>query len=184
MLSINSLRDEFERIFRRSARTAADGGWTAQQAGTLPYRLGERGREVLLVTSKRTARWVLPKGWPKAGESLAQSAARETYEEAGVTGVVEPVELGRFVTTRLRMGSRAHYVVVIYPLRVELELADWPERQDRRRQWFSLAEAKTLVAAEQRGLLRALERSVPPTLADAARDTPAIARGPLRARGR
>jgi 8-oxo-dGTP pyrophosphatase MutT (NUDIX family) len=166
MLLIKNLRDELERFLQHPGRRAAGVAEIAHQAGTLPYRITDQGHEVLLVTSKRTGRWVLPKGWPAAGESLVQSAARETYEEAGVMGAIEPVELGRFLTTKIRMGSRASFVVVIYPLRVELELATWPERLDRRRLWFSLAQARSIVAVEQRGVLRALERSVQPVPGD------------------
>ena len=183
MLLINNLRGELERLFQRSVRTEAGTAGIAQQAGTVPYRLTEQGHEVLLVTSRGSGRWVLPKGWLAAGESLVQSAARESYEEAGVIGVVEPVELGRFLATKIRMEISTAHVVVIYPLRVELELADWPERQLRRRQWWSLSEASLIMADHQRGMLGALERSVQRTHGEAELRAPSEAHRRLRARG-
>lgn len=180
MLSINHLRPEVERYFQRSGDPAEDVATIARQAGTLPYRLTERGYEVLLVTSRGSGRWVLPKGQRSPGETLVQSAARETYEEAGVTGVIEPVELGRFVTTRIRMGRASDHIVVIYPLRVDLELADWPERQLRRRQWWSLSEASSILAYHQRGVLRAMERSLQVTPWTARYESSTRARADLR----
>jgi 8-oxo-dGTP pyrophosphatase MutT (NUDIX family) len=129
------------------------------QVAALPYRSHAAGRDILLVTSRRSGRWILPKGWPHHGTSLAQSAAREAYEEAGVHGTIWQHEIGRFVTTKATLDGCACYPVVVYPLKVELELEDWPERLQRQRQWFALAEANEILAPEQRDIVGAFHGS-------------------------
>jgi len=128
-------------------------GGTALQVAALPYRSHPRGRDILLITSRRSGRWILPKGWPHHGTSLAQSAAREAYEEAGVQGTIWQHEIGRFVTTKVTPDGSAAVPVVVYPLKVELELAEWPEGRDRQRQWFALAEASDAIAPDQRDIV-------------------------------
>ena len=67
------------------------------QSGALPWRLKSRKKpEVLLVTGRRSGRWMIPKGWPIPGKSLAFSAAREAFEEAGIEGKVDPQPIGTF----------------------------------------------------------------------------------------
>ena len=67
------------------------------QFAALPWRLGAEGAvEVLLITSRETRRWVIPKGWPIKGRSSAKSAAREAFEEAGVVGKIGKAPIGVF----------------------------------------------------------------------------------------
>ena len=66
------------------------------QYAALPYRLSGRSREVMLVTSRETRRWIIPKGWPHKGKAPHHSAAREAFEEAGVIGAVRRHPLGSF----------------------------------------------------------------------------------------
>src|SRR5271167_3938896 len=67
------------------------------QYGALPYRVtGTRGIEFLLITSRETGRWIIPKGWPIEGMKPAKSAAREAYEEAGVRGIVSTMPIGNY----------------------------------------------------------------------------------------
>src|SRR5436189_3817956 len=68
------------------------------QYAALPYRLSGRSREVMLVTSRETRRWIIPKGWPHKGKAPHRSAAREAFEEAGVVGAVRRHPLGRLHT--------------------------------------------------------------------------------------
>jgi len=130
-------------------------GGTPLQVAALPYRSHARGRDILLITSRRSGRWILPKGWPHHETSLAQSAAREAYEEAGVQGTIWRYEIGRFVTTKVTPNGSAVYPVAVFPLKVGVELESWPERTDRQRQWFSLAEASGIIAPDQRDILEA-----------------------------
>ena len=102
---------------------------------------------VLLLTSRQTGRWVIPKGWPMAGRKPPQAAVREAYEEAGVIGVIVhggPVGHYRY-QKRLRTGKFVTCEVAVFLLRVQTELIDWPERNQRVRAWFSPRVAATLV---------------------------------------
>jgi 8-oxo-dGTP pyrophosphatase MutT (NUDIX family) len=127
------------------------------QVAALPYRGHGDRREILLVTSRRSKRWILPKGWPQHGTSLSQSAAREAYEEAGVHGAIGQQEIGRFVTTKETLDGWESYLVVVYPLTVEVELDVWPEHFERQRQWFALADASDIVAPDQRDIIDAFQ---------------------------
>lgn len=119
---------------------------TGLQAAALCLRDGPQGAEVLLVTSLTRGRWVLPKGWPMKGRTLAGAALREAWEEAGVRGAVQEAPVGTYVYDKLRKSG------LTVPCRVEVfrvvvtDLApDWPEAKKRRRAWFPLAEAAALV---------------------------------------
>lgn len=118
--------------------------------------------QVLLVTSRDTGRWVLPKGWPMAGRTLAEAASQEAWEEAGVRGSVEEIEIGTYhYAKRQDRGFDIPIKVKVYALQVD-ELANrYPEDKQRRRVWFEPARAAELVVeAELKGLLRSL---TPPT---------------------
>ena len=131
----------------------------ALQVGAIPYRIGADGSiEVLLVTSRGTGRWIIPKGWPMPGKSLREAAAIEAWEEAGVRGTPSEAELGRFAYDKERFLLRPiPCEVVAYALPVDEELADWPEKNQRRRKWHSLKGAAIkLRSREISQLLRAL----------------------------
>ena len=103
-------------------------------------------RLVLLITSRETRRWVLPKGWPKPGVLPHRQAAREAFEEAGITGRIERTRIGQYTYAKLlRNGRMLHCRVDVFPLLVERFLDDWPERGQRELAWFTLGEAATLV---------------------------------------
>ncbi len=115
----------------------------ALQVGALPYRRSEDGTiEVLLVTTRGTGQWMVPKGWPMAGKTHAEAAAQEAWEEAGVRGATAKRELGRFRhdKTDIIAGS-VPCIVAVFPLAVEEESASWPERRERTRTWFRLEDA-------------------------------------------
>jgi|KBSMisStandDraft_5_1062788.scaffolds.fasta_scaffold232985_4 8-oxo-dGTP pyrophosphatase MutT (NUDIX family) len=126
------------------------------QSGVLPWRFkGRKKAEVLLVTSRRSGRWMIPKGWPMPGRSLADSAAQEAFEEAGIKGDVDPKPIGTFrhVKQHLLLG-RIEIDILVHPLAVQRELSDWPERGERSRKWFSLSEAAMRVdSADLRKLI-------------------------------
>jgi 8-oxo-dGTP pyrophosphatase MutT (NUDIX family) len=119
----------------------------ALQVGALPYRRRVDGTlEVLLVTTRGTGRWMVPKGWPMTGKSHAEAAAQEAYEEAGVRGPAASVELGRFPHEKTRFPAPSlECTVAVFPMAVEQELARWPEREERTRRWFSIEEAARAV---------------------------------------
>ena len=117
------------------------------QFAALPCRPGDDGGLlVLLVTSRDTGRWVLPKGWPMKGRDGAGAAAREAYEEAGVKGKVAAGPVGDYdYDKRLESGETVPVNVAVYRLDVTREMKKWPERDQRTRRWFPAAEAAELV---------------------------------------
>jgi 8-oxo-dGTP pyrophosphatase MutT (NUDIX family) len=130
------------------------------QVAALPYRRRPDGSlEVLLVTTRGTGQWMVPKGWPISGKTLPQAAAQEAYEEAGVRGKTGKEELGRFQHRKTALLEGAiDCVVAVYPLAVEEELANWPERRERVRTWFGVDEAaKSVNSAELAGIIAALQ---------------------------
>lgn len=119
------------------------------QIASLCWRLKKGRVQVILLTSRETRRWVIPKGWPMEGLAPDEAAAREAWEEAGVTGRISPDPLGRFVYDKvMRDRSIRSCCVTVYPLRVEEMKSRWPERKERRRKWFAAEEAADLVQEE------------------------------------
>jgi predicted phosphate transport protein (TIGR00153 family) len=121
-----------------------------RQIAALPYRAGGSAADaavsVLLVTSRETRRWVIPKGNRGGGFSSHAAAALEAEEEAGVRGAVCPVALGAYrYRKRRKTGASLMIDVDVYPLSVTEELSDWKEADQRTRRWFSLAEAAEAV---------------------------------------
>lgn len=118
------------------------------QVAALPWRRAAGGSiEVLLVTGRRSSRWIVPKGWPMRGRTHAAAAAREAYEEAGVEGEIEPREIGRFdhVKNHPVLG-RLRTSVLLFPMAVTDELHIWPEKGQRGRRWFAREAAAKRVA--------------------------------------
>ncbi|MFN3514173.1 MAG: NUDIX hydrolase [Phenylobacterium sp.] len=107
------------------------------QYAALPWRRGADGAvEVLLITSRETRRWVIPKGWPIKGMKSPKSAAREALEEAGVVGEVAKKPLGAFhYDKRLRSGRLQRVGVDVFALKVVEERQTWPEMNEREKLW-------------------------------------------------
>ncbi|TKT79394.1 NUDIX hydrolase [Aquamicrobium sp. LC103] len=116
------------------------------QVAALPWRRAKDGVEVLLVTSRGTGRWVLPKGWPENDELPHEAAAREALEEAGVDGAISHQEIGRFFYGKmLPSGMEWRCEVMVFPMEVDHIADKWPERKKRRRRWFAPRDAARLV---------------------------------------
>jgi 8-oxo-dGTP pyrophosphatase MutT (NUDIX family) len=117
------------------------------QYAALPYRRGADGIvEVMLITSRDTGRWVIPKGWPKRGLGPPDSAAREAMEEAGITGRIGDRSIGFYqYEKRLADGSAVPCTVETFALEVDGQFASWPEQDQRRTQWFELQQAADAV---------------------------------------
>lgn len=116
------------------------------QCAALPYRVRGSRIEIALVTSRGTGRWIIPKGWPEPGLDLWEAAANEAFEEAGLTGKVEPRAIGSFrYLKKLHLLASALCEVEVYPLKVEAEHADWPESSGRERAWFRQKDAAAAV---------------------------------------
>ncbi len=100
----------------------------------------------MLVTSRETKRWVVPKGWPMTGRSDPEAAAIEAWEEAGVKGLIAPAPIGGFsYLKRMKDSSDRPCRVKLYPLEVTTDRPDWPEAGERDRCWFSPKEASERV---------------------------------------
>ena len=91
----------------------------SQQYAALPWRQAQ-GFEILLITSRETRRWVIPKGWPMPGHSAAESAAQEAYEEAGVRGQMTAQAIGHYgYSKRLRGGAKKRFRVDVFAMEVD-----------------------------------------------------------------
>jgi 8-oxo-dGTP pyrophosphatase MutT (NUDIX family) len=100
----------------------------------------------MLVTSRETRRWIIPKGWPHKGRTPHRSAAREAYEEAGVVGRVHRDQLGSFsYEKRLPTGDTVICKVHVFALEVRQQSRDWPEKQEREVKWMSPGQAAKTV---------------------------------------
>lgn len=117
-------------------------GGAPLQSGAVCWRRGESGIEVLLVTSRRSGKWSLPKGWTLRGRPLHRTAEREAWEEAGVIGKVQNRLIGVVDAPKTyRLIGPIAWKLALYPLRVDELALDWPERNQRDRRWFALREA-------------------------------------------
>ena len=125
------------------------------QYGALPYRVSNGSRaEFMLVTSRETRRWIIPKGWPKKGKSPHHSAAREAFEEAGVVGAVGRRPVGSFsYEKRLKNGGSVECEVRVFPLEVKRQNKQWPEKQERKVKWLSASEAAEKVKEPMLGAI-------------------------------
>ncbi|SKB29427.1 DUF47 family protein [Sphingopyxis flava] len=131
-----------------------------RQIAVLPYRFGGPGMdgptEILLITSRGTGRWVIPKGNPLNGLPRHASAAIEAEEEAGVIGAVCPTPIGSYQYRKRRPnGASVMLDVEVFPLAVTRELDEWKEQNERERRWFAFYEAAKVVdEADLQALIR------------------------------
>lgn len=136
-----------------------------RQIAALPYRTEGSAIDapvrVLLVTSRDSGRWVIPKGNLEKGLTPHGGAAIEAEEEAGVRGLVCPTSLGSFrYRKRRRNGASLMVDVDVFPLAVAQELDAWKEQSQRKRRWFSLGEAAAAVdEPDLRDLIRSFRSS-------------------------
>jgi 8-oxo-dGTP pyrophosphatase MutT (NUDIX family) len=108
-----------------------------RQSGVIPYRAVDGEVEILLITSRRKGRWIIPKGVVEPWSSACESACKEAYEEAGIKGRVSRAPLGEY---RYRKWGGV-CTVQVFLLEVETMLETWPEKSTRRRQWMTISEA-------------------------------------------
>jgi 8-oxo-dGTP pyrophosphatase MutT (NUDIX family) len=116
------------------------------QVAALPWRDTGQGVEIMLITSRASGRWLLPKGWPEAKETLCAAAAREAGEEAGLRGTISHHEAGRYFYAKvLSSGEEARCEVLVFPLQVDKVADRWKEKRARARKWVSASEAVHMV---------------------------------------
>lgn len=156
------LLERIARIFER--RPGADED-AVRQAGAIPYALVDGQVTFLVVTSRRTGKWIFPKGAPIPGLDARGVAAREAFEEAGVEGELAVEPIGSYAGVKVKGMRRTPIVVDMYPLRVTRQHEDWPEKGQRHRHWVVLQEARRLLSEPQ--LVALAERLRREVLADA-----------------
>jgi 8-oxo-dGTP pyrophosphatase MutT (NUDIX family) len=127
------------------------------QYAALPWRDTGAGLEILLITSLRTKRWIVPKGWSVPGLQPYETAALEALEEAGVSGEIPPQPFGSFsYSKRRKTGDDIRCTVSVFPLRVTRQRRHWTEKRKRETRWYSAAEAQAHV--RDAGLRRLIAR--------------------------
>jgi 8-oxo-dGTP pyrophosphatase MutT (NUDIX family) len=136
-----------------------------RQYGAIALRVGARDQlQVLLLTSRGTGRWVIPKGWPMRNRTPAGTARREAFEEAGVKGELwSKKPIGSFRYMKRDENFTGEVLVQVFVLGVEQQKKDWPEKSQRQVRWFSLRKAATLVKERE---LAKLLRNIPKLLFD------------------
>jgi 8-oxo-dGTP pyrophosphatase MutT (NUDIX family) len=129
-----------EPLFREHGKQVAALCWRAsREGGPVP--------DVLLITSLNSKRWILPKGWPEPDLSLAETAAHEAFEEAGVIGKVGAQPVGHYHYLKEKKdGGGIPCSVEVFVLEVTKQLDDWPEKGAREILWLPADQAPARVA--------------------------------------
>jgi 8-oxo-dGTP pyrophosphatase MutT (NUDIX family) len=111
------------------------------QFGALCFRrtkANKAGVEVLLVSSRDSGRWIIPKGWPMDRETPASAAAMEAWEEAGVRGRVHDTCIGHYSYHKwIDEELSLPVIVAVFPIEVLRMDDDFPEAAERKRKWLS-----------------------------------------------
>ena len=128
-----------------------------RQVAALPLRLAKNGAiEILLVTSRDTGRWIIPKGWTSKRIKDCKAAAREAREEAGVKGKILREAIGTYRYIKRELGNGALIEVRVFLLKVSKRCKRWPEKRERRRAWFDIEDAASRVSDPELSILIAL----------------------------
>ena len=135
---------------------AAEKGKILKQVGALAYRQDEGCLEVLLITTRQTRRFTLPKGWRMKGKSNHKAARIEAMEEAGVTGKIAAKPIGSYFYWKRTARCFIPIKVIVYPLEAKRTFAHWKERRERLRKWLRPSDAALLV--DEPELITLLER--------------------------
>jgi 8-oxo-dGTP pyrophosphatase MutT (NUDIX family) len=131
---------------KKRAIRKAKKGEKVRQVAAIPFRIGETGEiEVMLVTSRETKRFIVPKGWPMKGKSGRKAATIEAMEEAGVIGKTLKAPAGSYSYWKRMPVGFVHVYVTVYLLEVSEELQKWKETEKRQRAWLSPAQASALI---------------------------------------
>ncbi|MCA0927712.1 NUDIX hydrolase [Ruegeria profundi] len=131
-----------------------------QQSAALCYRIIHERPEVLLITTRKSRRWIIPKGWLINGLTPSETAQQEAWEEAGIRGKCDVQAVGQFLyQKRHPKKGEVMCVVDVFPLFTTSVAARFPECKQRQRKWFSPRKAALQVnSSELAGLLRGVER--------------------------
>jgi len=142
---------------RAKAKGKARAPTPATQNAAMPWRKVRGKVKILLLTTRTTKRWVVPKGWPMVDRSSSECAAREAFEEAGVKGKISKKPLGTYSYGKLRKsGLTVNCKVKVFTLKVTRQHSKWPEKAVRKIQWCSPADAAEMV--KEIGLKRLIRK--------------------------
>ncbi len=113
------------------------------QVAALPFVIENGEVRILLITSRDTGRWVLPKGWPQKGKNEARSAEAEAWEEAGIKGTLYTKPCGSYEYVKIGETKKDNIdcMVNVFPIEVVELKDDFPEKDERELRWFSADEA-------------------------------------------
>ena len=138
---------------------ASEGSET--QFAALPFRIAAGGLQILLITSRGTRRWVIPKGWPIRGLRPREVAAREAFEEAGLVGkIVGKRSIGSYHYSKRLMDNRERLCrVKVFLLSVDRQLDVWPEKEQREQRWVDPIKGARMV--DEGGLAEILRSAFP-----------------------
>lgn len=120
--------------------------WIERQAGVLAWLPGTDPVEFAVVTSRRTGRWVFPKGGIDPGMTPQEAAAQEAYEEAGLIGDIYHAPVGSYLIPKIRPPLIWAVEVELYPMRVTEIMESWLEQEERDRQFLPLDRAREMMA--------------------------------------
>jgi 8-oxo-dGTP pyrophosphatase MutT (NUDIX family) len=124
------------------------------QVGALVWRIEKSVLQVLLVNSRDTGRFVIPKGWTETKFSDPEAAANEAYEEAGIQGIIASKPIGRFSYTKIiGPGFALPCVITVFSMEAVTLLSTWPEAHERTRFWMTLDQAAASVDEPELKLL-------------------------------
>jgi 8-oxo-dGTP pyrophosphatase MutT (NUDIX family) len=158
-----ALRQLYERAALAYRRAIAELWWSKIQHAALPFRRRADGTlEIMLVTSRGTRRWIIPKGWPKRGREPYVTAAREAIEEGGILGTIYQTPLGTFRYEKRHDEFSLPCEVTVFALDVAEQMSEWPERRERHTRWFEVCDAATAVQEpELAALMLNLDAKIP-----------------------
>jgi 8-oxo-dGTP pyrophosphatase MutT (NUDIX family) len=147
------------RSARSTAARAAPGQPRHLQVAALCWRRSEKGLRILLITSRESGRWVIPKGWPMRNRTEAGAAAREAYEEAGLRGEIAERSIGIYTYLKGLGPKRSILCAVkVFPMEVREMLTKYPETGQRRARWFSPEKAaKRIAEPELKTIIRTFD---------------------------
>lgn len=134
-------------LFSKSSKYGEGHDGYAEQVAALCTRNVDGKRKVLLITSRETKRWIIPKGWQMKGISDGQAAAQEAWEEAGVSDAkVGKKPIGHFhYQKRLSNGLNMPVKAAVYRLKVQEMAKKYPEKGQRKLIWVSPKRAAAMV---------------------------------------
>ena len=123
----------------------------------IPYLVEGGELRLLLISSRDTHRWVIPRGRVERRFGQLGTATQEAFEEAGIIGEVGSTPLGCYTYfKRAADGTDTPAVVRVFPCKVVEQLADWPEKESRSQEWVTVDRAVRMV--REKGLARLFRR--------------------------